>query len=101
MVSRKSSLPSIQEQPTNTSQPEFAHPYEVLSPHFNITVASPLGGRTVLDPVSVVLFKDDAYCMEFAAKQSKLWLETEKLSSFTGRAEEFAAILYVGGFGRK
>jgi hypothetical protein len=28
-------------------------------------------------------------------------METEKLDTFLGRATEFAAILYVGGFGRK
>ncbi|KAL2062034.1 hypothetical protein VTL71DRAFT_6300 [Oculimacula yallundae] len=79
--------------------PELAHPCEVLSPHCDLVIASPEGGSTVLDPVSVKLFEDDAYCMEFAATKSKLWLETEKLESFLGRAKEFTAILYVGGFG--
>jgi hypothetical protein len=54
-----------------------------------------------LDPVSIELFKGDAYCMEFAETKSKLWLETQKLESFLGRAEEFSGIFYVGGFGRK
>ncbi|PVH71293.1 putative parkinson disease 7 domain-containing protein 1 [Cadophora sp. DSE1049] len=79
--------------------PELAHPYEVLSPYCEMVMASPKGGATVLDPVSVELFKDDAYCVEFAATKSKLWLETEKLESFLGKAKEFTAILYVGGFG--
>ncbi|KAH7311119.1 putative parkinson disease 7 domain-containing protein 1 [Rhexocercosporidium sp. MPI-PUGE-AT-0058] len=79
--------------------PELAHPYEVLSPHCDLIIASPKGGPTILDPVSVELFKDDAYCMEFAATKSKLWLETEKLESFLGKAKQFTAILYVGGFG--
>jgi putative intracellular protease/amidase len=39
--------------------------------------------------------------MEFAKTQSKLWLETEKLENFLGKAKEFTAILYVGGFGRE
>jgi hypothetical protein len=39
--------------------------------------------------------------MEFAATKSKLWLETRKLSEFTSRAKEFAAIFYIGGFGRE
>ncbi|KAF4625741.1 hypothetical protein G7Y89_g12422 [Cudoniella acicularis] len=81
------------------AEPEFAHPYEVLSPHCDLTIASPKGGATVLDPISVQLFKDDAYCVEFAATKQKLWTETEKLESFLGRAKEFSAILYVGGFG--
>jgi len=37
--------------------------------------------------------------MEFAQTKEKLWMETEKLESFLGRAKEFTAILYVGGFG--
>lgn len=82
-------------------QPEFAHPYEVLSPHFDLVVASPKGQATVLDPVSVELFKDDAYCVEFAETKQKLWLETQKLENFLGRAKEFLCIFYVGGFGRK
>jgi len=79
--------------------PEFAHPYEVLSPHFDMVIASPKGGATVLDPVSVELWKDDVNAMEFKDTQQKLWMETQKLESFVGRAKEFAAILYVGGFG--
>ncbi|KAF8859726.1 putative parkinson disease 7 domain-containing protein 1 [Acephala macrosclerotiorum] len=79
--------------------PEFAHPYEVLSPTCDLTIASPQGGATILDPVSVQLFKDDAYCVEFAKTQSKLWTETAKLEDFTGKAGDFDAILYVGGFG--
>ncbi|KAK0105003.1 hypothetical protein ONS95_004628 [Cadophora gregata] len=79
--------------------PELAHPYEVLSPYCDIVMASPKGGATILDPVSIELFKKDAYCVEFAATKSKLWLETEKLESFLGKAKDFIAILYVGGFG--
>jgi len=84
---------------TIESQPEFAHPYEVLAPYCDFVVASPNGGATTLDPMSVELFKDDAYCMEFAQTKGQLWLETQKLESFLGRATDFAAIFYVGGFG--
>jgi len=79
--------------------PEFAHPYEVLSPETDLVVASPKGGATIVDPVSIELFKDDAYCVEFLNTKQKIWSETEKLEDFVGRAKEFAAILYVGGFG--
>jgi putative intracellular protease/amidase len=64
-------------------------------------VASPQGGATVLDPISITLWKDDQYLQNFAKTQQKLWMETEKLESFLGRAKEFTAIFYVGGFGRK
>jgi len=79
--------------------PEFAHPYEVLSPETDLVIASPLGGATTVDPISIKLFKDDAYCVEFLNTKQKIWQETEKLESFLGRAKEFVAILYVGGFG--
>jgi len=78
--------------------PEFAHPYQVLSPHVGITIASPTGTSTV-DPISVELFKDDAYCQEFYNTKQSLWTSTEKLSSFLGRAEDFDVIFIVGGFG--
>jgi hypothetical protein len=64
-------------------------------------IASPKGGATTLDPVSIELFKDDAYCMEFAQTKEKLWTETQKLESFLGKANEFVGIFYVGGFGRE
>ncbi|KAL6796393.1 class I glutamine amidotransferase-like protein [Trichoderma sp. SZMC 28013] len=78
--------------------PEFAHPYQVLSPHVESFVASPEGTSTV-DPISVKLFKDDAYCQEFYNTKQDLWTTTEKLSSFIGRAKEFDVIFVVGGFG--
>jgi hypothetical protein len=38
--------------------------------------------------------------VEFLNTRSDLWKNTEKLEAFLGRAKEFDAILYVGGFGR-
>lgn len=81
-------------------QPEFAHPHEVLSPHVEVTVASPTG-TSVVDPISVDLFKDDAYCLEFYTTKKDLWTTMEKLNSFLGRAKEFDVIFVVGGFDRK
>ncbi|UKZ82832.1 hypothetical protein TrVFT333_010630 [Trichoderma virens FT-333] len=79
-------------------QPEFAHPYQVLSPHAEVAIASPEGTSTV-DPISVKLFKDDAYCQEFYNTKQDLWTATEKLSSMIGRAQDFDVIFIVGGFG--
>lgn len=67
----------------------------------DLVMASPKGGATTVDPISIQLFKDDAYCVEFLNTKEKVWTETAKLESFVGRAKEFVAILYVGGFGRK
>jgi putative intracellular protease/amidase len=85
---------------TDLFKPEFAHPYDILSPLADITVASPLGGEAPLDPSSVAMFKDDI-SVNFHKKKSALWKNTQKLSSFKGRMGEFDAIFYVGGHGRK
>ncbi|TVY46329.1 putative glutathione-independent glyoxalase [Lachnellula occidentalis] len=79
--------------------PEYAHPHEILAPETEIITVSPKGGATIVDPISIQLFKDDAYSAEFLNTKQKIWTETEKLENYVGRAKEFAAILYVGGFG--
>ncbi|KAH8799071.1 class I glutamine amidotransferase-like protein [Xylogone sp. PMI_703] len=79
--------------------PEFAHPYDVLSPHVDLVVASPLGGEAPIDLSSVELFKEDTSCVNFFSANKALWENTEKLESFLGHAKEYAAIFYVGGHG--
>lgn len=80
-------------------QPEFAHPYDVLAPDTQITIASPAGGEAPLDPSSID--KSDKVSANFLDTNETLWKNTEKLSSFVGRAKEFDAIFYVGGHGRE
>ncbi|KEF54187.1 uncharacterized protein A1O9_09982 [Exophiala aquamarina CBS 119918] len=79
-------------------KPEFAHPWQVLNEHVESVVASPKG-TSVVDPISVKLFKDDAYCQEFFNTKKDMWESTPLLSSFLGRAGEFDVIFIVGGFG--
>ncbi|KAH9206733.1 putative chaperone protein HSP31 [Leptodontidium sp. 2 PMI_412] len=79
--------------------PEFAHPYVELSPHTQITIASPSGGEAPLDPSSVEASKDDSVSIDFLKNNEKLWKNTEKLDSFLGRAGEFEALFFVGGHG--
>ncbi|KAI9811761.1 MAG: hypothetical protein M1827_005306 [Pycnora praestabilis] len=83
--------------PTGWYLPELAHPYKVLAPHTEIVVASPNGGEAPLDPSSID--KSDPISAEFLEKSQPVWKETQKLSSFAGRANEFVAIFYVGGHG--
>ncbi|MCJ1371438.1 hypothetical protein MMC20_002654 [Loxospora ochrophaea] len=85
--------------PTGWYLPEFAHPYQVLAPHADITVASPAGGEAPLDPASVEMFKSDTSSVDFLNSKQALWKNTEKLEDFVGRAGEFAALIYVGGHG--
>lgn len=81
-------------------QPEFAHPYYVLSPHVDITVASPAGGKAPLDANSVEYFKDDPESVSFLQDKTHLWNNTEKLSDLVGSAEKYDAVFFVGGHGR-
>ncbi|CAG8958306.1 hypothetical protein HYFRA_00000661 [Hymenoscyphus fraxineus] len=85
--------------PTGWYLPEFAHPYEILAPHVSITVASPNGGAAPLDPASVDASKDDPISVNFLKERESLWKQTNKLSSFLGRAGDFDAIFFVGGHG--
>ncbi|KAL5324090.1 hypothetical protein ACEPPN_008633 [Leptodophora sp. 'Broadleaf-Isolate-01'] len=85
--------------PTGWYLPEFAHPYHALAPHTEIIVASPKGGVAPQDPKSQEEFKDDKISVDFLENQRSLYEETEKLENFIGRAEEFAALFYVGGQG--
>jgi len=79
--------------------PEFAHPYYKLEGKADITVASPKGGEAPLDPSSVEMFKEDAESTKFLKEKEALWKNTEKLSSFIGKADQFDGIFYVGGHG--
>lgn len=78
--------------------PEFAHPYYQLQGKAAITVVSPAGGESPLDPESVEVFKDEE-SVKFFDTQTDLWKKTDKLADFKGKAGEFAAIFYVGGHG--
>ena len=87
--------------PTGWYLPEFAHPYNILAPHSQVTVASPAGGEAPLDQNSVEAFKSDQQSVDFLNQKSSLWKNTRKLSTFVGRAKEFSAIFFVGGHGRE
>jgi hypothetical protein len=84
-----------------TAKPEGAHPYEVLIPHVDITWASPKGGRSPLDPMSEAVSETDTVTQAFLKRDEQTWRVTEKLETFLGRAGEFAAVFYVGGWGRE
>ncbi|KAK5046414.1 hypothetical protein LTR84_008217 [Exophiala bonariae] len=79
--------------------PELAHPYEILAPHTDITMASHLGGEAPLDEKSVEAFKNDEICARFVRENQKVWKNTEKLEDLVPRAKEFDVLFYVGGYG--
>lgn len=80
-------------------QPEFAHPYDVLAPVSDITIASPSGGLSPLDPSSVEASKADKASVNFLETKKSLWENTVPLSSLVGKSAEYDAIFYVGGHG--
>jgi hypothetical protein len=46
-------------------------------------------------------FKEDAESTKFLKEKESLWKNTEKLSTFLGKADQFDGIFYVGGHGRE
>ncbi|KAI9850222.1 MAG: hypothetical protein M1838_005992 [Thelocarpon superellum] len=87
------------DKPTGWYLPEFAHPWHVLHPYTDITVASPTGGEAPLDPGSVQAFKEDKVSTDFLNNQSDLWKKTVTIKSLLHHAKEYAAIFFVGGHG--
>ncbi|KAI0202925.1 DJ-1/PfpI family protein [Astrocystis sublimbata] len=86
--------------PTGWFLPELSHPYDVLTKAgVEVVTASPKGGVAPLDPWSVEMSKEDAGAQAFAKDKKAIWEKTETLSSFKGRADEFAALFYPGGHG--
>ncbi|KAJ9611008.1 hypothetical protein H2204_015274 [Knufia peltigerae] len=79
--------------------PELAHPFDILEPYCNITIASHLGGDAPPDQKSVELFKNDEICARFYETKQDLWKNSQKLEDFKGNAERFDAICFIGGYG--
>ncbi|KAG6337354.1 hypothetical protein ID866_1727 [Astraeus odoratus] len=76
--------------------PEAAHPYYILSPHFEIDFAAPKGPNPPVDIASTEMFKDDLKFLEDKTVQYKL-AHAKKLSDI--KAEDYDAVFYVGGHG--
>ncbi len=80
-------------------QPEFSDPYFLLSQKYELVIASPKGGATVPDPTSIQFSAEDANAVKFLNEKKDVYRNTQKLSSFLGRADEFDALYVVGGHG--
>ena len=76
--------------------PEAAHPYYVLSPHYDLRFASPKGPNPPVDEGSVKMFSDDVGFLSDPAVVEKL-KTAKKLSDV--KAADYDAIFYVGGHG--
>ncbi|KAK0641743.1 DJ-1/PfpI family protein [Cercophora newfieldiana] len=86
--------------PTGWFLPELAHPYdEFTSAGFEIATASPAGGIAPLDPGSIEMFKEDPSSVAFLQNHKSVWENTDKLSDYLGRADEFDAVFVPGGHG--
>lgn len=81
---------------------EFAHPYTVLSEIADITVVSPKGGYSQVDPGSVSnTASTDAISHSFLRDREEIWTNTGKISDFVGKAKDFDAICCPGGHARR
>ncbi|KAL7933861.1 class I glutamine amidotransferase-like protein [Trichoderma chlorosporum] len=84
--------------PTGWYLPEFAHPYKVLSEIADITVVSPKGGYSQVDPGSVNnTASTDTVAHSFLREKEEVWSNTGKLSDFVGKGKDFDIICFPGG----
>ncbi|BGO94739.1 hypothetical protein NBRC10512_007314 [Rhodotorula toruloides] len=86
--------------PTGWYLPEAAHPYYVFkNAGYNITFASPKGGKAPLDPSSVEMFKEDEEATKFLndPEAKKLYENTKKLVDV--KADDYASQIFIGGHG--
>ena len=90
------------DQPAGFWLPELSHPYSVLVPHYDITIASPEGGEAPLDPrwEYVPGTKDDEVNVNFARENGGVWKDTRKVEEFVGQAGDFEGVVVPGGYGR-
>jgi len=87
--------------PTGWYLPELAHPYdEFIAAGLDVTVASPAGGPSPVDPSSIEATKDDPSSVKFLNDSKPLYQNTAKLSTIASNAaDEFDALFYPGGHG--
>ncbi|KAJ4863565.1 DJ-1/PfpI family domain-containing protein [Trichoderma breve] len=84
--------------PTGWYLPEFAHPYKVLSEIADVTVVSPKGGFSQVDPGSVKnTATTDSLSHSFLKDNESVWSNTGKISDYIGRGKEFDVICHPGG----
>ncbi|RDW65628.1 hypothetical protein BP5796_10320 [Coleophoma crateriformis] len=84
--------------PTGWYLPEFAHPYTVLSDIADITVVSPKGGHSQVDPGSVGnTASTDTVSHSFLKDKEDIWSNTGKLSDFVGKGKDFDVLCCPGG----
>jgi len=87
--------------PTGWYLPELAHPFNVLSPDFSIVVASPKGGPTPMDPISLQECIDygDAECVDFLNNVPGMTLLNNTIPLEEINPADYAAVFFPGGHG--
>jgi putative intracellular protease/amidase len=74
----------------------------VLSDIADITVVSPRGGHSQVDPGSVNnTASTDSVSHSFLKDKENVWSNTGKLRDFVGKGKDFDAICCPGGHARK
>lgn len=73
----------------------------MLSEIADITVVSPKGGHSQVDPGSVKnTATTDTVAHSFLREKEEVWSNTGKLSDFVGKGKDFDAICFPGGHAR-
>ncbi|KAH8809191.1 class I glutamine amidotransferase-like protein [Xylogone sp. PMI_703] len=84
--------------PTGWYLPEFAHPYTALSEIADITVVSPNGGHSQVDPGSVKnTASSDTVSHTFLKNKEEIWTNTARISDYVGKGKEFDVLCCPGG----
>lgn len=84
---------------TDISCNPAAHPYYILSPHAQITFASPKGGPAPVDPTSVEQFKSDPDSTKFLSDPTVKEKFARALTLSNVVPSEYDAVFYPGGHG--
>ncbi|KAI9346781.1 putative chaperone protein HSP31 [Zopfochytrium polystomum] len=80
--------------------PEVAHPYNILiKAGFDITVASPKGGVTPMDPQSGIDFAKDEECIAFLKDEAAQKKMTQSIKLSDVNYNDFDAVVFPGGHG--
>ncbi|RFU73811.1 class i glutamine amidotransferase [Trichoderma arundinaceum] len=88
---------TITGKPTGWYLPEFAHPYTVLSEIADITVVSPKGGHSQVDPGSVNNTASTDTISHSFLQREEIWSNTGKISDFVGKGKDFDVLCCPGG----
>ena len=79
--------------------PELVYPYNALASKYELTLASPLGGKAPMDPESAEKYRQDRECLSFMSNSKVLHDLNHTVRIDQINPDEFDAIVIPGGHG--